>query len=162
MRKLTGLLAALLLTVLLNGCASTQSEYFEELTAVEETNLELGARKLALQGKAVPEHMLSLFMETKPSRRIVYEGNKSGKATFRWELYDMPKNPRRITQKDINPHWIVVYAIGNLRDPEWKLAFAQENNALQMVSPDQLMPEQPRSPAKTGRPARSRQKRRSY
>ena len=162
MKKITGLLTALVLTVLLNGCISSQSEYFEELTPTEEKTLLLGARKLALQGKAVPEHMLSLFMEKEPARRIVYEGNKSGKATFRWELYDMPKNPKRITQKDINPHWIVVYAIGDFRDPEWKLAFAQTGKTLQMASPDQLAPERPRSPEPSRRPVRSRQQRRNY
>ena len=135
MKKFTSLLAILLFTVLFTGCLATRSEYIDELTPAEEANLELGARKLALQGKAVPNHMLSLFMESKPSRRIVYDGNKSGKATFRWELYDMPKNPRRITQKDINPHWVMVSATGNLRDPDWKLSFARENPALQMKAP---------------------------
>ena len=158
MRKLTGLMIALMLTALLNGCASTQSEYFDELTAIEETNLELGARKLALQGKAVPDHLLSLFMETKPSRRIIYDGDKSGKATFRWELYDMPKNPNRITQKDINPHWVMVYAIGDLHDPEWKLSFARETAALRIPKPNQnqnfQMPRQ-QMPRQRRRPARS-------
>ncbi len=135
MKKFTSLLAILLFTVLFTGCLATRSEYIDELTPAEEANLELGARKLALQGKAVPNHMLSLFMESKPSRRIVYDGNKSGKATFRWELYDMPKNPRRITQKDINPHWVMVSATGDLRDPDWKLSFARENPALQMKAP---------------------------
>ena len=135
MKKFTSLLAILLFTVLFTGCLATRSEYIDELTPTEEANLELGARTLALQGKAVPNHMLSLFMESKPSRRIVYDGNKSGKATFRWELYDMPKNPRRITQKDINPHWVMVSATGDLRDPDWKLSFARENPALQMKAP---------------------------
>ena len=135
MKKFTSLLAILLFTVLFTGCLATRSEYIDELTPAEEANLELGARKLALQGKAVPNHMLSLFMESKPSRRIVYDGNKSGKETFRWELYDMPKNPRRITQKDINPHWVMVSATGDLRDPDWKLSFARENPALQMKAP---------------------------
>lgn len=162
MKKITGLLTALVLTVLLNGCISSQSEYFEELTPTEEKTLLLGARKLALRGKAVPEHMLSLFMEKEPARRIVYEGSKSGKATFRWELYDMPKNPSRITQKDINPHWIVVYAIGDFRDPEWKLAFAKTGKTLEMVSPAQLAPERSRQLEQPQRPVRSRQQRRSY
>lgn len=135
MKKFTSLLAILLFTVLFTGCLATRNEYIDELTPAEEANLELGARKLALQGKAVPNHMLSLFMESKPSRRIVYDGNKSGKATFRWELYDMPKNPRRITQKDINPHWVMVSATGDLRDPDWKLSFARENPALQVKAP---------------------------
>ena len=162
MKKLSILPAFLLLTVLFTGCMAAKSEYFEELTPAEEKALLLGARKLALQGKAVPEHMMNLFMEKEPARRIVYEGSKSGKATFRWELYDMPKNPSRITQKDINPHWIVVYAIGDFRDPEWKLAFAQTGKTLEMVSPAQLAPERSRQLEQPQRPVRSRQKRRSY
>ena len=59
MRKLTGLLAALLLTVLLNGCASTQSEYFEELTEnalrrydhITETCLDPAWRNCGILGK---------------------------------------------------------------------------------------------------------------
>ena len=159
MKKFTSLLAVLLLSVLFTGCLATRSEYIEELTPTEEANLELGARKLALQGKAVPNHMLSLFMETKPSRRIVYDSNKTGKATFRWELYDMPKNPRRITQKDINPHWVMVSATGDLRDPEWKLSFARENPALQMAPP---MPPQQNNNRAPQRQQRPRQRRGSF
>lgn len=136
--------AVFAMIMMLSGCISISSEYYEELTPAEERSLLLGARKLALQGKAVPPHMLALFMDKEPSRRIVYDGDKYGKATFRWELYDMPKNPRRITQKDINPYWIMVYAIGDLRDPEWKLTFARENPALQnRLTPPQPSPRYP-------------------
>lgn len=123
--------AVIAMILMLSGCISSSAEYYEELTPSEEQSLVLGARKLALQGKAVPPHMMALFMDKAPSRRIVYDGDKYGKATFRWELYDTPKNPRRITQKDINPHWIMVIATGDLRDPEWKLTFARENPDLQ-------------------------------
>ena len=158
MKKFTSLLAILLLTVSFTGCLATRSEYIDELTPTEEAALELGARKLALQGQAVPNHLLSLFMESKPSRRIVYDSNKSGKATFRWELYDMPKNPNRITQKDINPHWVMVSATGDLRDPEWKLSFARENPALQTTPAAPAAPQQNnnRAPQRQQRPRQRR------
>ncbi|MBE6368755.1 MAG: hypothetical protein E7056_01170 [Lentisphaerae bacterium] len=112
--------------LLLSGCA-TRPEYFEELTAAEQTQLVNSARTLALQGKAVPDHLRGVFAEVVPYQRIVYEGNKRGRATFRWEIYESPADSSRLTQKDINPYWVMVYATGDLTDPDWKLAHANEN-----------------------------------
>ena len=111
--------------LLLSGCA-TRPEYFEELTAAEQTQLVNSARTLALQGKAVPDHLRGVFAEVVPYQRIIYEGNKRGRATFRWEIYEKRRTGGRLTQKDINPYWVIVYAIGDLRDPSWKLSHANQ------------------------------------
>lgn len=134
MKKLCLLLTVLLLNFLPSGCTSSRPEYFEELTEVERANLLRNARIIALQGKAMPEHLRGVFVELAPYERIVYDGNKRGKATFRWEIYENTGNRRRITQKDVNPYWIMVYAFGDLRDPEWKLSHAQETAQLQIVN----------------------------
>lgn len=111
--------------VLAGGCASSP-EYYEELTPAEQKQLLHSARTLALRGKAVPDRMLGVFSDFVPYQRIVYDGNKRGKATFRWEIYDVPRNARKLTQKDINPYWIMVYATGDLTDPKWQLTHAEE------------------------------------
>ena len=118
------------MAVLSSGCMATAPEYYEELTDKERTVLINNARILALKGNAVPAHLQNVFMELAPYTRIVYEGNKRGRASFRWEIYESSGNSRRITQKDINPYWVMVYATGNLRDPDWKLSHARENPAL--------------------------------
>ena len=123
-KHLWGLLAAA--GLLLSGC-TTSPEYFEELNAAEQTQLVHSARVLALQAKAVPEHLQAVFAELAPYQRIVYDGNKRGKASLRWEIYESPANADRLTQKDINPYWVMVYATGDLTDPEWKITHANEN-----------------------------------
>lgn len=131
--RLQLILSVLTLSVmaaLSSGCMATAPEYYEELTDKERAALINSARVLALKGNAVPAHLQNVFMELAPYERIVYEGNKRGRASFRWEIYESSGNNRRITQKDINPYWVMVYATGNLRDPEWKLSHARENPGL--------------------------------
>lgn len=128
------LAAAVLLTA--GGCA-TRAEYYEELTEEEHKELLNNARSLALRGKAVPPHLHGVFKEIAPHERIVYTGNKRGKASFRWEIYENVSG-KRITQEDINPYWIMVYATGNLRDPKWKLTFANKYTAKDMPDPDEV------------------------
>jgi len=108
------------------GCISGPAEYYEELTVDEQRELLNDARGLAMRSKAVPAHLQTVFKELTPYTRIVYSGNKRGKATFRWEIYENVSG-KRITQQDINPYWIMVYATGNLRDPQWKLSFANKD-----------------------------------
>lgn len=108
------------------GCA-TNPEYYEELTEQESKVLVESARQLALSSNRIPAHLQGVFMELAPYQRILYNGSKRGKATFRWEIYENRVNEKQITQRDINPFWINVYATGDLRDPEWKLFCSQEN-----------------------------------
>lgn len=115
------------------GCASSP-EYYDELTEAEQKQLLYSARTLALQGNAVPQRMLLVFNEVEPFQRIVYNGNKRGKASFRWEIYDTPENVRKLTQKDVNPYWIMVYATGDLTDPKWQLTHANEDPSLPAVN----------------------------
>ena len=115
--------------IIAGGCVSSP-EYYTELTEAEQKQLLYSAKKLALQGNAVPDRMLLVFKEVEPFQRIVYDGNKHGKATFRWELYDTPENVRKLTQKDVNPYWVMVYAIGDLTDPKWQLTHANEDPSL--------------------------------
>lgn len=137
MKKISGWLLTFASVLLLAGCASPRSEYFDELTEDERQTLIRNAKVVALQRKAVPEHLQGVFSELAPSERIVYTGNKEGKATFRWEIYESPANANRLTQKDINPYWVTVYAIGDLRDPDWKLRHAREDQTLS----DQPLPQ---------------------
>ena len=125
MKKIGFFVCALAAVLALSGCA-TAPEYYEELTEAEQKQLLHSARVLALKSNAVPEHMKGIFPELNPYQRISYTGNKEGKAVFRWEIYENPANERRLTQKDINPYWVMVYATGDLTDPEWKLTHAQE------------------------------------
>lgn len=120
-------LVLMLVSILAGGCLATAPEYYEELDEKERIALRNNAKILAIKGKAVPEHLQAVFLELAPYERIIYEGNKRGRATFRWEIYENSGNGRRITQKDINPYWVMVYANGNLRDPDWKLTHAREN-----------------------------------
>lgn len=133
MKKLYLMLLAAVVLPVMNGCVSSSPEYFEELTTAEQTQLLNSAKVLALQGKAVPEHLQGVFMELVPYQRIVYDGNKHGKATFRWEIYDsLQGKGKKVTQKDVNPYWVMVYAIGDLTgDPDWKLSHAHEDENLQ-------------------------------
>ena len=126
------LTVVLLMVLFAGGCTAVSPEYFEELSEEELTELRRNAKVLALQGKAVPEHLQGVFAELAAHERILYDGHKSGKATFRWEIYEVPKNANRLTQKDINPYWVIVYAIGDLRDPEWKLIHAREDDTLSL------------------------------
>ena len=123
--------SALLMT--LTGCV-TPPEYYEELTEAEQKQLLHSARVLALQGKAVPDHLRAVFAELKPYQRIVYYGNKKVKASFRWEIYENYSENNRVTQKDINPYWVMVYATGDLTDPKWQLTHAHETPGLQTQS----------------------------
>ena len=124
MKKFLMLLAAAAM-LSLAGCYSTP-EYFDELSHEELNVLRNAARMLAIKGNAVPEHVQMVFVEMQPYERIVYDGDKHGKATFRWEIYDVPENMQQLTQKDVNPYWVMVYATGDLRDPQWKLTHAHE------------------------------------
>ena len=74
---------------------------------------------LALRSNAVPGHLREAFLKLTPYERIVYDGNKHGKAAYRWEIYENRNPGKRIAQRDINPYWVMVYAIGDLRDPAW-------------------------------------------
>jgi hypothetical protein len=130
MKKIGFFVCALAAVLALSGCA-TAPEYYEELTEAEQKQLLHSARVLALKSNAVPEHMKGVFPELNPYQRINYTGNKEGKAIFRWEIYENPANDRRLTQKDINPYWVMVYAAGDLTDPEWKVTHAQETPGLQ-------------------------------
>ena len=124
MKKILMLFSAVFMLTL-TGCYSTP-EYFDELSREELNVLRNAARALALQGNAVPEHMKAVFVEMQPSERVFYDGDKRGKASFRWEIYDVAENDQVLTQKDINPYWVMVYATGDLRDPQWKLTHAHE------------------------------------
>ena len=119
--------------IIAGGCVSSP-EYYTELTEAEQKQLLYSARALALQGNAVPERMKMVFKELEPFQRIIYNGNKRGKATFRWEIYDIPENVRKLTQKDVNPYWVMVYAIGDLTDPKWQLTHANEDPSLPTIN----------------------------
>ena len=126
-RKLPGCFC-LFVVLFAAGCTAVSPEYFEELSGEERAALLRSAKIMALQSKtAVPAHLRTVFAELAPYERIVYDGNKHGKASFRWEIYENPANSERLTQKDINPYWIMVYAMGDLLDPRWKLSHANED-----------------------------------
>ena len=118
-------LAVLGLTAVLTGCRSGGPENYRELSDEERVKLERSARILVMQSKAVPEHLRSIFAEIPGHERIVYTGDRTGRAEYRWEIYDSPAGPR-ITQKDVNPFWVRVYAEGDLRDPSWKMTHSSD------------------------------------
>lgn len=118
-------LAVLGLTAVLTGCRSGGPENYRELSDEERVKLERSARILVMQSKAVPEHLRSIFAEIPGHERIVYTGDRTGRAEYRWEIYDSPAGPR-ITQKDVNPFWVRVYAEGDLTAPQWKLTYSQD------------------------------------
>ena len=132
MKKFLMLFAALFM-LCLAGC-QTSPEYFEELSHEELNVLRNAARMLALKGNAVPAHVQAVFVEMQPYERIIYDGDKHGKASFRWEIYDVPADMQQLTQKDINPYWVMVYATGDLTDPKWQLTHAHETPGLQTQS----------------------------
>ena len=107
------------------GCGSGAPEYYRELSEEERAALEESARKLVLQSNVVPEHLRPIFREIRGHERIVYTGDRRGKAEYRWEIYDNPSGSR-LTQKDINPFWVRVYAEGDLRDPSWKMTHSSD------------------------------------
>ena len=125
MKKIFYLAAAL---VLLTGCVAKGPEHYEELSEKERAALLHTARALALRSNAVPAHLQSAFVKLAPYERIVYDGNKHGKASFRWEIYEKRRTGRRLTQKDVNPYWVMVYATGDLQDPAWKLSHANQSD----------------------------------
>lgn len=112
--------------LLLAGCVSRGPEHYEELDENERTALLHTARALALRGDAVPAHLRNAFVKLSPHERIVYNGDKRGKASFRWEIYEKRRTGGKLTQQDVNPYWVMVYAIGDLRDPSWKLSHANQ------------------------------------
>ena len=120
--------------MLLAGCVANGPEHYEELTEKERTALQHTARALALRGNVVPLHLQNAFAKLAPYERIVYDGDKHGKATFRWEIYEKRRSGGRLTQRDVNPYWIMVYAIGDLRDPSWKLSHAKPGNSSENTS----------------------------
>ena len=126
MKKIFSFLTAITLAAVVNGCVSSSPEYYEELTEKEHAALQHTARALALRSNAVPGHLQNAFMKLAPLERIIYDGDKRGKASFRWEIYEKRRTGVRLTQKDINPYWVIVYAIGDLRDPSWKLSHANQ------------------------------------
>ena len=130
MKKILVKFSVLLLAAatLLTGCATTP-EYYEELSEAESAALLKQARKLALSSNRIPGHLQAVFMELPPYVRVLYDGSKHGKATFRWEIYENRQNTKQITQRDINPFWINVYAIGDLTDPQWKMFCSQEDHS---------------------------------
>ena len=111
--------------MLLAGCVSRGPEHYEELSEKERSALLHTARALALRGDAVPGHLRNAFVKLAPHERIVYDGDKHGKASFRWEIYEK-RNGGKLTQQDINPYWVMIYAVGDLRDPSWKLSHANQ------------------------------------
>ena len=130
MKKIFYLAAVL---VLFAGCVAKSPEHYEELSEKERTALQHTARALALRGNAVPLHLQSAFAKLAPYERIVYDGDKHGKATFRWEIYEKRRSGSRLTQKDVNPYWVMVYAIGDLQDPSWKLSHANQGDIAESV-----------------------------
>ncbi len=112
------------------GCRGTGPEHFEELNDAERAGLVRDAKLLALQAKAVPDDLRGVFAEISPHERIIYDGDKHGRAAYRWEIYESAPEGRRITQKDVNPYWVMVYAEGDLRDPAWKLTHAEMDGVL--------------------------------
>ena len=141
MKKIFGFVCIGVLGILLNGCASSSPEYFEELNEKEHAALLHTARALALRSNAVPAHLHNAFIKLAPHERIVYDGSKHGKASFRWEIYEKRNQNNRLTQKDVNPYWVMAYAIGDLRDPAWKLTHANQDSAgSEAVTPARQMP----------------------
>lgn len=153
MKNIFSLLVFSVLCIILNGCAATSPEHYEELTEKECTALRHAARALALRGNAVPEHLRNAFIKLAPLERIVYDGNKHGKASYRWEIYEKRSQNKRLQQKDVNPYWVMVYAIGDLRDPSWKLSHTNQNSMNNMNN----MNNNQQSPARRQYPQRSRQ-----
>lgn len=129
MNKIFSFLAVIILAAVLDGCVSSSPEYYEELTEKERTALLHSARALALRGNVVPNHLRSAFIKLAPLERIVYDGDKHGKASFRWEIYEKRRPGARLTQKDVNPYWVMVYAVGDLQDPSWKLTHANQEGS---------------------------------
>ena len=126
MKKLLTISTALLVLLLFNGCISNSPEHYEELTADEHAALVNSAKVLILQSKLVPAHLQQSFIRVAPEERIIYNGDKRGKASLRWEIYEnRPRAGQKITQKDINPYWITAQATGNLLDPQWQVSQAQ-------------------------------------
>lgn len=123
MKKFLGLLMAGLLALAggLCGCRSGDAAYYRELSDPQRAELEKSAKLLVLQSKAVPEHLRAVFEELPGHERIVYTGDCRGRAEYRWEIYES-SGGARISQKDVNPFWIRVYAEGDLLHPEWKMA----------------------------------------
>ena len=135
MKKIFSFLTAITLAAVVSGCASSSPEYYEELTEKERLGLQHTARALALRSNAVPEHLKSAFMKLTPLERITYNGNKHGKAAFRWEIYEKRRANARLTQKDVNPYWVIIYATGDLLDPAWKLSHANQGDLTNDSSP---------------------------
>ena len=144
------------LGIILSGCAATSPEYYEELNEKERAALLHTARALALRGDAVPTHLRNAFVKLAPHERIVYDGNKRGKAAFRWEIYERKTQNSRLTQRDVNPYWVMVYAIGDLRDPAWKLSHANQDG---VVNNDQQTPPQRQTPQRSHKIQQVRYKR---
>ncbi len=154
MKKMVFYLLTAVLGVFLSGCAGSSPEYYEELSETERAALQHAARALALRGSAVPGHLREAFLKLTPYERIVYDGNKHGKAFYRWEIYENRNPGKRIAQRDINPYWVMVYAIGDLRDPAWKLNHAnQELSSGRAAAPQQSSPATPGA----GRPRQIKQ-----
>ena len=118
-------LAALTALALMAGCRSGGAENYRELSDAERIELELSARNLVIQSKVVPEHLRSVFAEIPGHERIVYSGDKAGRAEYRWEIYDSPAGSK-MTQKDVNPFWVRVFAEGDLTRPKWKLTHSRD------------------------------------
>lgn len=130
MNKIFSFSVAAIMVACLSGCVSSSPEYYEELSESERSSLQHAARALALRGNAVPNHLRNAFVKLSPYERIVYDGDKRGKATYRWEIYENRTPGKNIGQQDINPYWVMVYAIGDLRDPSWKLNHANEDRSM--------------------------------
>ena len=109
----------------LAGCRSTGPENYRELSEEERVKLEYSARLLVMQSKVVPAHLRSVFAEIPGHERIVYTGDRAGRAEYRWEIYDSPAGSK-VTQKDVNPFWVRVYAEGDLTAPKWKMTHSQD------------------------------------
>ena len=140
MKKLLTVSTALLALLMFNGCVSGSPEHYEELTAEEHASLVNSAKVLILQSKLVPAHLQQSFVRISPQERIIYNGDKHGKASLRWEIYEnRPRSGQKITQKDINPYWITAQATGNLLNPQWQVSQAQS------MVPQKLAPGQSRN-----------------
>lgn len=121
-----GRIAVLAATLaVLTGCRSTGPENYRELTEEERVKLEYSARLLVMQSRVVPEHLRAVFAEIPGHERIVYTGDRKGRAEYRWEIYDSPAG-NMVTQKDVNPFWVRVYAEGDLTEPKWKMTHSQD------------------------------------
>ena len=91
-----GMLAAAVLAAA--GCLSGGPENYRELSEEERVALENSARLLVIQSKVVPEHLRNVFAEIPGHERIVYTGDRAGRAEYRWEIYDSPAGGK-ITQR---------------------------------------------------------------